>query len=236
LDRTAERAGFLSFHPMSALGSKISVGLVEDDVPYRFYISMLLSSSERFSVAFACDSISAAITAMRQSAPRLLLLDLRLPGVVGATGLEQLVQISPSVQVLMLTSVDREDALLDCIKAGAAGYLLKGISSEDLLRGLDEALAGGAPMSPSIARRMIGLLRAPVSGARPDVPPEPRSELTPRELDVLQAVAQGLSDKEVAQKLGTAVSTVKNQLASIYVKWRVRSRTEAVVRLLQQGP
>lgn len=219
---------------MSIPGSKISVGLVEDDAPYRFYISMLLGSSERFSVAFACDNIPAAIAAMRESTPRLLLLDLRLPGVMGASGLEQLMQASPGLQVLMLTSVDREDALLECIKAGASGYLLKGISSEDLLRGLDEAIAGGAPMSPSIARRLIGLLRTPAAETRPEAPVEPRAELTPREQEVLQAVAEGLSDKEVAQKLGTAVSTVKNQLASIYVKWRVRSRTEAVVRLLQQ--
>jgi DNA-binding NarL/FixJ family response regulator len=218
---------------MSAPAPRVTVGLVEDDAPYRFYLSMLLESSGRFSVAFATDKLAEAVAAVRRSPPRLLLLDLRLPGVTGTAGVEQLLAAAPGLQVLVLTSVDRDDALLDCIRAGAAGYLLKGIGSDDLLRGLDEALAGGAPMSPTIARRVLSLLRGPVPAAPRAASPTP-DDLSPRELEVLQAVAAGLSDKEVAQKLGTAVSTVKNQLSSIYLKWRVRSRTEAVVRLLQR--
>lgn len=228
---------------MATNGSKITVGLVEDDAPYRTYLSMLLESTDRFSVAFATESVAQAAVEVRRVAPRLLLLDLKLPGVSGVEGIEKFTALSPATQVLVLTSVDRDDALLECIRAGASGYLLKGISSEDLLKGLDEALAGGAPMSPSIARRVLGLLRSPVPAspaspvsAKPAASPAPTGELSPRELEVLQLVASGLSDKEVAHRLGTAVSTVKNQLSSIYVKWRVRSRTEAVVRLLQSDP
>jgi DNA-binding NarL/FixJ family response regulator len=222
---------------MTLTEPRIPIGLVEDDVPYRTYLSMLLESSDRFSVAFETATISEGAAYVRRAAPRLLLLDLRLPGVSGAEGIERFAALAPQMQVLVLTSVDRDDALLECIRAGASGYLLKGIGSDDLLKSLDEALAGGAPMSPSIARRVLGLLRTPAPAsarATPPAPGVPSSELSPRELEVLQLVAAGLSDKEVAHRLGTAVSTVKNQLSSIYVKWRVRSRTEAVVRLLQR--
>lgn len=222
---------------MSSPGSQITIGLVEDDAPYRKYLSMLLESTGRYAIAFATESVGAAVAEVKRSAPQLMLLDLKLPGVSGAEGIEKFVALAPKMQVLVLTSVDRDDALLECIRAGATGYLLKGISSAELLNGLDEALAGGAPMSPSIARRVLSLLRSPAPApatSKAARAPTEVGELSPREMEVLQLVASGLSDKEVAHRLGTAVSTVKNQLSSIYVKWRVRSRTEAVVRLLQQ--
>jgi len=220
---------------MNAAGPQITIGLVEDDAPYRTYLTMLLESTGRYAVSFATESVTAAAAEVRRAAPQLMLLDLKLPGVSGAEGIERFVALAPKMQVLVLTSVDRDDALLECIRAGAAGYLLKGISSAELLDGLAEALAGGAPMSPTIARRVLSLLRGPATPVASPAKSAPTSELSPRELEVLQLVAAGLSDKEVAHRLGTAVSTVKNQLSSIYVKWRVRSRTEAVVRLLKRS-
>lgn len=212
----------------------IPVGLVEDDEPYRSYVATLLAATGRFHVVFATARVEDALAALRQTMPRLLLLDLRLPGVTGAEAVERFAASAPELQVLMLTAVDRDDALLDSIRAGASGYLLKGIASTDLVAAVDEALAGGAPMSPSIARRVLGLLRAPPVIPAAKTPPPALPELTAREAQVLQLVADGLSDKEIATQLGTAVSTVKNQLAAVYTKWRVRSRTEAVVRLLQR--
>ena len=142
---------------MENTAQKTTVGLVEDDVPYRFYLAALLESSGRYDVSFAVGSVVEGVAAARQYAPRLLLLDLRLPEVGGAEGIERFAASVPATQVLVLTSVDRDDTLLDCIRAGAVGYLLKGIGSDELLRGLDEAVAGGAPMSPTIARRLLGL-------------------------------------------------------------------------------
>lgn len=140
----------------------------------------------------------------------------------------------------MLTAVADDEVVLEAIRAGACGYVLKGASSDALIAAIKDALAGGAPMSPSIARRVLSLLRTlppaeaeaadGVAAKERDTGAERPPMLTPRELEVVSLVAGGLGDKEIAERLGTAVSTVKNQPAGVYAKWRVRSRTEAAAR------
>lgn len=221
---------------MNRATESIPVGLVEDDAPFRRYVAQLLAATGRYRVEIETAEVDAALVQVAKLKPRVLLLDLRLPGVSGAQAVERFLAQDANLKVVMLTGVDRDDALLECIRAGASGYLLKGIGSDDLVACVDEAVDGGAPMSPGIARRVLELLRRPAiapAAASPSAGAKELCSLSPREHEVLTLVASGLSDKEVATRLGIAVSTVKNQLASIYGKWRVRSRTEAVVRLLR---
>jgi DNA-binding NarL/FixJ family response regulator len=214
-----------------AARSKISVGLVEDDAPYRSYVAALLESADDRRVAFAVDSAEEGLTRLAAARVRVLLLDVGLPGISGASAVRQLLAAQPDLLVIMLTALDADELVLESIRAGACGYVLKGASSEAVLDAIDDALAGGAPMSPAIAKRVLALVRAA------PLPPAPNAgeklpALTPREEDVLARVATGQSDKEIASELGTALSTVKNHLANVYAKWRVRSRTEAAVRFL----
>jgi DNA-binding NarL/FixJ family response regulator len=143
----------------------------------------------------------------------------------------------PGLTVVMLTARGDDDAILDAIKAGASGYITKGASSSEVITALDDALGGGAPMSPAIARRVLALMRdAPSPAAQTSaqrVHGAPLPPLTPREHDVLALVAAGASDKEAASRLGVSVSAVKQHLANIYTKWRVRSRTEAAIKFTQ---
>lgn len=209
----------------------IRVVLIEDDVPYRSYIAALLEASGRYEVAGAYDSAEAAERAWPAPPPALVLLDVGLPGRPGSQEAERLLGRNPALRIVMLTGRAEHAVILEAIRAGACGYLLKGAASAEVLDAVETALAGGAPMSPEIAQKVLQLLRhAPVEPpARPPLP-----QLTPREQEVLGLVAEGLLDKEIAARLGTAVPTVKNQLASIYTKWRVRTRTAAAMRYRQQ--
>lgn len=211
---------------------KVALGLVEDDVPYRSYVSALLESTGDRRVAFAVGSAEEALREIASTPVRVLLLDVGLPGMSGASAVTKLVASRPDVLVIMLTALDGDDFVLESLRAGACGYVLKGASSEAVLGAVDDALAGGAPMSPTIARRVLALLRAgPAANAGARMEEKP-AVLTPREEEVLARVAAGRSDKEIASELGTALSTVKNHLANVYAKWRVRSRTEAAVKFI----
>ncbi len=221
---------------------QIALALVEDDRPFRGYVAALLNSEPQWRVVLEADSVEEALRIGTKLRPRVLLLDVGLPGQSGAEAVGQFLKLWPEARVVMLTAIDNDDVVLEAIRAGACGYVLKGASSEALIVAVNDALAGGAPMSPAIARRVLTLLRTlPTAGAveseeisRPAkerrVPAEPLPMLTPREFEVLSLVAEGLGDKEIADRLKTAHSTVKNHLANVYAKWRVRSRTEAALK------
>lgn len=215
---------------------KTSFALVEDDAPYRGYVAALLESVDGRRVAFAVGSAEEGLKKIVTVRVQVLLLDVRLPGMSGAEAVRKFLQAQPDLLVIMLTGIDADDVVLESLRAGACGYLLKGASSEAVLGAVDDALAGGAPMSPAIAKRVLGLLRAaPAPAPVADADRGKRVALTPREEEVLARVAAGRSDKEIADELGTALSTVKNHLASVYAKWRVRSRTEAAVNYVKQA-
>lgn len=214
-----------------SLPSPIPIALVEDDVPYRTYVAALLKSAGGRRVVFAVGSAEEGLAKIAAIPARVLLLDVGLPGLSGAEAVRQFIAAQPGLLVVMLTALDADELVLESIRAGACGYVLKGSSSENLLDAVGDALAGGAPMSPVIAKRVLSLLRATLPApARAGV--EAPVALTAREEEILARVAAGRSDKEIAVELGTALSTVKNHLANIYAKWRVRSRTEAAVKFM----
>lgn len=209
--------------------------LIDDDGPFRGYLAALLNSTETCEVVASCGNLAEGRAAVEREQPDLALLDVELPDGFGSQAIESMRRLAPNLRVLMLTAHDEESILVESIRQGACGYLTKGISSDEVLRAIEEALTGGAPMSPAIARKVMalvrerGLARTSENPVEPNLPP-----LTPRESEIMEWVVEGLLDKEIASRLGVAVSTVKNQLANVYVKWRVRSRTEAAVRFLRQ--
>jgi DNA-binding NarL/FixJ family response regulator len=210
--------------------SKIPVALVEDDVPYRAYVTALLESTGHRRVVFVASSAEEGLEKIAAAQVRVLLLDVGLPGVSGASAVQKFLAMQRDLLVIMLTALDADELVLESIRAGACGYVLKGASSEALLGAVSDALSGGAPMSPSIAKRVLALLRAAPAPATERE--EKLAALTPREEEILARVAAGQSDKEIANELGTALPTVKNHLANVYAKWRVRSRTEAAVKFV----
>ena len=204
----------------------INVALIEDDSAYRAGIERLLAGSGRFAVAGSFGSAEAALSELPVRVPHVALVDINLPGVPGPVAVHRFRQSCPAMRCVMLTAFDDADNLFGALQAGAAGYLLKSALPEDILAGLDELIAGGAPMSRPIARRVLA------SFAKTPAASGTQAELTAREREVMDQLARGLAYKEIAGTLGVSMATVKNHLYHIYGKLAVRSGTEAVAKWL----
>ncbi len=222
--------------PGRSAPSAASVALIDDDAPVREYLRVLLENSGRYRVVASSGSAEDGLRWPSNLAFSLLFLDIGLPGIQGSAAVNQFLAGRPALSIVMLTAKRDDDAVLESLRAGACGYLLKGDSSDSILRAADDALAGGAPMSPWIARRLLGFLRASPGSIASDDERGELDKLSRRESEVLALAAEGLADKEIATRLGVARSTVKNHLARVYSKWQVGSRTEAAVRYLRTGP
>jgi DNA-binding NarL/FixJ family response regulator len=215
--------------PASA-GPRIRVALVDDDAHFRLVVASVLGASGRHEVVAAAGSAEEALDWPAALKPDVALLDVGLPGRAGSLLAGDLQAKFPGLLVIMVSGSRDEAVVLEAIRHGAVGYVLKSAELAPVLEAIDDALAGGAPMSPAIARQMLGVMRAAPAAKRPagDL-----AVLTAREAEVLGLVAEGAGDKEVADRLGVTRSTVKNCLFSIYGKWRVNSRTAAAVKFVR---
>ncbi|MDP1580522.1 MAG: response regulator transcription factor [Candidatus Didemnitutus sp.] len=204
---------------------RIRVGVVDDDPHFMLYLESLLGASGRHEVVATAATAEAALSWPTEAGIHVVLLDVGLPGRRGSAAVAELAARQPQALIVMLTATTDDEAVLESIRGGAVGYVLKGGGEEEIFAAIEDALAGGAPMSPAIARRVLGMMRQAVKGGATEL-----AALSPREREVLELVAGGAVDKEVAARLGISRSTVKNNLTSIYAKWRVRTRTEAAVK------
>lgn len=204
-------------------------------------------------VVLEADSVEEALTLGERLKPKVLLLNVGLSGKFGEGAIARVLKLWSEVHVVMLTGGQDDDVVLAAIREGACGYLSKRAPSDEVIAAVEDALTGGARMSASIAKRVLALLRTlppmgaestevakkqPVpklghKAAKPVVNVEPLPMLTPRELEVVSLVANGVSEKEVADRLSTGLAAVKNHLANVYAKWRVRSRAEAALKATQ---
>jgi DNA-binding NarL/FixJ family response regulator len=206
--------------------STIAVALVEDLRTTREGLAALLSASG-FRVTGAFRSIEEAFAPLAGGCADVVLLDIGLPGASGIEGTRRLREARPELAILILTVYADEEHVFDAICAGAYGYLLKDTPPERLLAAIREVVAGGAPMSPEIARKVIGSFqRDPLATAKSDA-------LTLRETEVLTLLAAGHSYKTAASRLALSPDTVRFHVRNIYDKLHVHSKSEAVARALR---
>ncbi len=203
-----------------------SVALIEDDCEYRAGIERLLADSGRFAVAGSFANAEDALRALPKAPAQVALVDINLPGQPGPAAVLRLRELCPLMPCVMLTMSDDSENLFGALQAGAAGYLLKSAAPAEIITGLDELLAGGAPMSLPIARRVLAAFARPISASAT------QAKLTVREQEIMANLARGLADKEIAVGLGISLATVKNHLYHVYEKLSVRCRTEAVMKWL----
>ena len=205
----------------------IQVYIVEDDRLVRDGLRALLDGSPGYACAGSARSMEEAL-GQRGPAPDVVLLDIHLPGMRGSEGVPHLLEKWPTVAILMHTISDEDDLVFESLCSGAAGYIVKRTPPAQLLDAIHQARQGGAPMSPEIARRVLSRLRK-LQPARAE------EELSPQELRVVAALAQGLSYGEAASELGVTINTVRTYIRSIYEKLHVHTRSEAVAKALRSG-
>ena len=182
-----------------------------------------ISCTQRFT---ACEDAFAALTT--EPAPQVLLLDVGLPGMNGIEGITRLRQLAPNTAIVILTVFEEDDKIFRAICAGAAGYLLKTSNTEDIAAAIRSAAAGGSPINPHIARRVLEMF------SKANVPQKDYG-LTPRELDILKLLVGGSTIKDAAAQLGIGYYTADEYIRSVYVKLQVRSRGSAIAKAVKEG-
>ena len=168
-----------------------------------------------------------------ETKPDVILCDLGLPRMSGIEVTEKVRSMYPGVEILIFTVFDEEDKVIGAIKAGAAGYMLKGAEAHKIVEGIKDVHQGGSVIQPSLARRLLQHFNAPT--VQEGLKPEVVTPLTNREIECLQMIAKGLSNSEAADVLGLSKATVRTHLEHIYQKLEVSNRVEAVTEGIRQG-
>jgi DNA-binding NarL/FixJ family response regulator len=213
--------------------SAVRVLLVDDDDLMRAGLRSVLSSDPTIEVVGEASDGRAAVEETRQLRPDVVLMDVRMPNVDGISATREVLESRPEVKVVILTTFEEDDYIFGALRAGAAGFLLKRTSPEELIRALHTVATGDALLSPPVTRRVIERM------AQEPVPEAPSSErllvLTPREREVLELVGRGLSNREIAKTLVVEESTVKTHVKRILAKLRLRDRVQAVIFAYESG-
>jgi DNA-binding NarL/FixJ family response regulator len=202
----------------------ITVALVEDDVRVRRTLAMILSRADDCRCVGQYGTGEEAVAAIPAHPPRVIIMDINLPGISGVECVRQLVAGGVDSQVLMLTVHKDAEAIFDALAAGAVGYLVKPVPAAQLLAAVRDVYGGGAPMTSSIARKVVQAFRRGASAARP------ADNLSPREHEILDLLAQGFMYKEIAERLAASYATVRTHVEHIYGKLHVKSRAQAVAK------
>jgi DNA-binding NarL/FixJ family response regulator len=205
----------------------IRVSIIEDRREIRDALTMLIGGTDGFRCAGAYRSMEEALERIKGTPPDIVLCDIGLPGMSGIEGIRILKESYADLTILMLSIYDDDERIFDALCAGACGYLLKRTTPARLIESLKEAVEGGAPMSPGVARRVVTLFR--------DIRPPEKADyqLTPHETRLLKLLVEGHNYKTAAAELGVSFHTIHFHMRNIYDKLQVHSKSEAVAKALR---
>ena len=199
--------------------------LLADDHPVvRDGLRGMLATQADIKIIGEAEDGASAVRLTAELEPNVVLMDLRMPVLDGVSAIQEIKARQPEVQVLVLTTYDTDADILPAVEAGATGYLLKDCSRETLFEAIRAAARGEAVLAPTVAARLMGQIRSPAE-----------EKLSEREIEVLELVAQGSSNREIAKRLHISQATVKSHLINIFNKLGVSDRTAAVTSALQRG-
>jgi len=199
----------------------ITVAIVEDVKDIREGLKLLIDSSDGFTCAEVYVNAEDAVKELPNSRPDVVLMDINLPGITGIEAIRQIKDKCPDTLFIMSTIYEDDENIFESLKAGASGYLLKKTAPSKILDAITEVVNGGSPMSTQIARKVIASFQRKNSIDEVDI-------LTPKEKEILKALAKGLRYKEIANEMNIGIETVRSHARRIYEKLQVQSRTEAL--------
>ena len=206
-----------------ALPFKKRVLIVEDDLEIRNSFSLIVNSSQKFTVTNAYSNCEDAIDNLNRDKPEIILMDIELPGMNGIQGTKIIKEKSPHSEIIMVTVYEDSELVFEALKAGASGYITKSANYMELLSALEEIVKGGAPMSSRIARMVIDNYHV-----------NPNSPLTRRETEILQLISEGKTYTQISEELFISKETAKTHIKNIYSKLQVNSKSEAIAKANQE--
>ena len=211
----------------SLMNNTLAVAIVEDRPETREGLAALIAGTAGFRCAGTYRSVEEALSRFADDPPQVALMDIHLPGMSGIEGIRRLKERHPDTVFLVLSVYDDEERIFEALCAGASGYLLKKTQPARLLEALRDAAAGGGPLSPEVAQRVIRLFR----DHRP--PEKSATELTPHEVRILKLISEGHDYPSAALELDVATSTIIYHMRRIFDKLQVHSKSEAVAKALR---
>jgi DNA-binding NarL/FixJ family response regulator len=205
----------------------ITVAIVEDSRVIRESLQRIINDSPGLRCECAVSTGEEALIEVPRCHPDVVLMDIHLPNISGIDCTRKLKEAVPETEVIMLTVYEEIDNIIQALKAGASGYLLKRTPAEQLVQAIKDVKAGGVPMTSEIARRLVEAFHRLAETAS-----QTPVELTRREREILELVSQGYGNKDIADRLSVSVETVRHHLKRVYQKFHVHSRSEAVVQFI----
>jgi DNA-binding NarL/FixJ family response regulator len=206
------------------------IAIVEDNKTIRESLAEFAQKDPENRCVCNCPTAEEALKALPKEQPDIVLMDIQLPNMSGIECCAQLKQMLPTAQIIMVTVYEDTERIFKALRAGACGYLLKRCTPEELVSAIREVRQGGAPMSREIARKVIFSFQEPLAAAA-EV-----EDLSPREKEILELLAEGFPNKQIADRIGVTDGTVRWHLRHVYHKLHVRSRTEAALKFRSSKP
>ncbi len=207
----------------------VNVWLIEDNQNFRTTLSRVVNGMAGMKCNHQFSNAEDALDALQAGAvPDVVLLDVGLPGLNGIDAIKQIKNLSPTTRIVMLTVFDDHEKVFKAVCAGASGYLLKPSNTASIVRSIKEAISGGAPMTPQVAKSVLDMLSGRAA-------PKPVQILTNREQSVLRLMSQGQGMKGIAEQLDLSYHTVDSHLRNIYAKLHVHTSTAAVAKAVKEG-
>jgi DNA-binding NarL/FixJ family response regulator len=217
------------------MGDTIQVLIVDDHQLFRDGLRALIMSAADMEVAGEAATGEAALQLAAESRPDVILMDIQMPDMDGIEATRVLVERDPALCILVLTMFEDDQSVFAAMRAGARGYILKGAKHDEMLRAIRAVGSGEAIFSPGIASRMMAFFATSRATQWAQIPAEEFPDLTDREREVLDLVAQGKSNADIAETLVISVKTVRNHVSNIFNKLQVSDRAQAAIRAREAG-
>ena len=212
------------------MSGKIRVFIADDHALFRYGVRAMLAAEDGFEVSGEAATGEEAVELVAELEPDVVLMDIQMPGINGIEATRRIVERDPKVGVVVVTMFEENDSVFAAMRAGARGYVLKGADADEVIKVVRAVANGEAHFGPDIAARLMGFFSAPRPEKREVFP-----ELTEREREVLDLVARGLGNAEIARRLYLSEKTVRNHVSHVFLKLRVADRPQAIVRAREAG-